>query len=303
MMTNEAPPAEPALTRPAAAAPPTVGAALAAARQALAGGDAPGLTAEAALAHLLGLTRTQLLARPERPLSPAEDRAYAALLDRAARGEPLAYLTGQREFYGLSLAVDARVLVPRPETELVVDLALAHLRAAGPAPTNALDVGTGSGCIAIALAVHCPTTTVTALDLSAEALAVARANAERHGVASRVRLARSDLLAAVRADPARFEVLTANLPYVPTAEARALPVSAHEPWLALDGGPDGLAVVRRLLAEAPRHLAANGLLLLEIAADQGAAARALAQAAFPAGAVTLHRDLAGLDRVVAVHTR
>lgn len=266
------------------------------------GTDSPRLTAEVLLAHTLGLTRAQLLARPEQPLSPEQQARYAALVNRAAAGEPLAYITGVREFHGLDFAVDARVLVPRPETELLVDLALQFLttESTQSAEKRVLDVGTGSGCIAVTIAVKHPAASVTATDISEEALAVARANAARHGVAQRIAFFRSDLLSSFHLLPASFDLIAANLPYIASAELRDLAVAGHEPRLALDGGPDGLLWIRRLLVDAPRALKPGGLLLLEIGATQGAAATALVQAAFPQGRVTLHRDLAGLDRVVSV---
>lgn len=266
-------------------------------RAAPAADDAPALTAQALLAQVLGLTRTQVLTQPERVLSAAEQAAFASVVARAAAGEPLAYLLGWREFYGLTFEVNPHVLVPRPETELLVDLARARH------PRRALDVGTGSGCIAVALAVHVPEVEITALDVSPEALALARRNAATHGVAERVHFVQSDLLAALAAvaNPAPpFDLLCANLPYIDTAELRALPVSAHEPALALDGGPGGLVLIERLLAQAPPYLKPGAALLLEIGATQDAAALALAQAAFPAAEVRVERDLAGLDRVVVV---
>jgi len=266
-------------------------------RAAPAADDAPALTAQALLAQVLGLTRTQVLTQPERVLSAAEQAAFASVVARAAAGEPLAYLLGWREFYGLTFEVNPHVLVPRPETELLVDLARARHG------WRALDVGTGSGCIAVALAVHVPEVEITALDVSPEALALARRNAATHGVAERVHFVQSDLLAALAAvaNPAPpFDLLCANLPYIDTAELRALPVSAHEPALALDGGPGGLVLIERLLAQAPPYLKPGAALLLEIGATQDAAALALAQAAFPAAEVRVERDLAGLDRVVVV---
>lgn len=274
-------------------------AALAALTQA--GTDSPRLTAEALLAHVLGLTRAQLLARPELRVADAPRRRFDALLDRAARGEPLAYLLGRREFHGLEFFVDARVLVPRPETELLVDRALALLGARpADADRHVLDVGTGSGCIAVTIAVKHPAARVTAVDLSEDALAVARLNAERHGVAGRIAFLRSDLLEGLRLLQPQFALICANLPYIAADELPALPVAAHEPSLALDGGPDGLRWVRRLLVEAPRALRADGGVLLEIAATQGALAARLAQAAFPDARVDVHRDLAGLDRLVEI---
>ena len=242
---------------------------------------------------MLGLNRTQVLTQPERTLSAAEQAAFERLTARAAVNEPLAYILGRREFYGLSFEVNSQVLVPRPETELLVDLARARR------PKRALDVGTGSGCIAVALAVNVPDATVTALDLSPEALAVARRNAAAHGVSDRLTFVQSDLLAALE-PAATFDLLCANLPYIDTAELSTLPVAAHEPALALDGGPGGLLVIERLLAQAPPHLAPGATLLLEIGATQGAAAVALGRAAFPAAAVRIVRDLSDLDRVLTI---
>jgi release factor glutamine methyltransferase len=283
--------------------------ALAFAQEKLLNTDSPALTAQVLLAKVAGLSRAQVLARPEQPLSPEQQAGLAALVARAAEGEPLAYLTGEREFYGLPFWVNRHVLVPRPETELLVDLGQVGR------PSRILDVGTGSGCLAVTLAVQVPIAAVMAVDISLEALALARRNAERHRVQRRVTCLHSDLLGAwlPSADPfatrlpvvrpPAFDLIVANLPYIDSDELSGLAVSRHEPWPALDGGPGGLRVVERLLAQAPRFLAPGGLLLLEIGATQGRAAMALASAAFPQAQVTLHPDLAGLDRVVAVRTR
>jgi release factor glutamine methyltransferase len=273
----------------------------AAQKLAAAGVDSPRLTAEALLAHTLGLSRAQLLARPEQPFSPEKHSALASLVERAAQGEPLAYLSGRREFHSLDFLVDARVLVPRPETELLVDEALRFLETlpAGADP-HVLDVGTGSGCIAVALAVKCPRARVTAVDVSSDALDVARVNAARHGVLGRVAFFKSDLLSGLHLLRAGFQLLVANLPYIPSAALGELPVARHEPRLALDGGPDGLLWVRRLLVDAPRVMAAGGRLLLEIEDHQGATAAALAQRAFPRAQVAVHPDFAGLDRILSI---
>jgi release factor glutamine methyltransferase len=286
-----------------------------------AGADSPALTAQVLLAHVLGLSRTRLLAHPELPLSSAQQAEVDRLIARAALGEPLAYLTGTREFYGLDFAVEPGILVPRPETELLVDLALARR------PQRLLDVGTGSGCIAVALAVHLPGALLTALDLSPAALDLARRNALRHSVAARLTLLESDLLSALlpssSAHPpasslqppassfqppaSSFHLLTANLPYIDRAALAALPVARHEPGLALDGGPGGLVLVGRLLrqvaqwpASAAPLLAPGAALLLEIGAGQGRGALALARAALPAAQCRLHPDPAGHDRVLEI---
>lgn len=264
--------------------------------------DSPRLTAEALLAYVLGLTRAQLLARREQTLPAEAQGRFAALLDRAAQGEPLAYLTGCREFHCLEFVVDRRVLIPRPETELLVDEALKFLASNERAEKKVLDVGTGSGCIAVTLAVRCPLAAVTALDISEDALDVARLNAERHGVAGRMAFFRSDLLEGLRVLRPDFDLVCANLPYIPTEALASLPVARFEPIRALDGGPDGLLWVRRLLVDLPRALRPGGAALLEIEDTRGAEALALARAAFPEARVELRPDLAGLDRIVKILT-
>lgn len=292
-------------------------------------------TASALLGHVLGLTRAQVLARPELVLSTEQAAIFEALVARAAQGEPLAYLTGRREFYGLEFEVDANVLVPRPETELLVDRALAAR------PALVLDVGTGSGCIAVTLAVRLPLAAITASDLSPGALAVAGRNAQRHGVAERIAFVQSDLLDAfpVSDRPASsltvpedactvpdrpassltlptsnfrpptsnfhppFDLIAANLPYIDPDELSTLPVARFEPRLALDGGQGGLALIERLLRQAPRLLAPGGRMLLEIGAGQGSAALGLARGAFPAAAAHIEPDLAGLDRLLVIEAR
>jgi release factor glutamine methyltransferase len=243
------------------------------------------LEAELLLAHVLGVGRMDLYAHADRPLAEAEVRAYRGLLDRRAAGEPVAYLTGRREFYSLEFLVTRDVLVPRPETEMLVD------RVRELEPRRLLDLGTGSGCVAIACAVHLPACDVTATDVSPAALAVARANAERHG--ARVRFLQGDLFAPLAADE-RFDVIVSNPPYVRAAEAAR--VATHEPRLALDGGPDGLALLARVIGGAPRHLAPRGTLLCEIGEDQEAAALRIAEGKFASAEVV--RDLAGQPRVL-----
>jgi len=258
------------------------------------GVDHARLTAEVLLVHVLGLSRAQMLARLERDLGEAERARFEALVGRAAAGEPLAYLTGQREFFGLDFEVTPDVLVPRPETELLVERALAML---GAGSVHVVDVGTGSGIIAVTVAARRPLAHVTALDVSPAALTVARRNAERLGVAERVRFRQQDLL-----DPApeAADLICANLPYIPAADLATLDVSRHEPRLALDGGPDGLDLIRRLVAQAVTVLAAQGGVLLEIEARQGPAVETLCASAFPGASIEIVRDLAGLDRVVQV---
>ncbi len=274
-----------------------------AADQLSASSETPRLDAELLLAHALGWGRARLIAEGRQPLAPEQLGAYRQLVARRAALEPVAYIVGHREFYGLDFAVDRRVLVPRPETELLVELALAFARQTFERSNvqtferfRIVDVGTGSGCIAIALAVHLPEAQVVAVDIPPAALQVARRNVERHGVADRVRLAEGDLLAPL-GEP--VDLLVSNPPYTIVSEIDE-GVRRHEPGGALDGGPDGLAVYRRLLAQAPAKLRPGGALLLEIGATQGAAVADLARRSFPKARIGVHQDLAGLDRVVTV---
>ncbi len=255
------------------------------------GVDAPRLTAELLLAHALGCDRVRLYLDFDKPLGPEELARYRALVKRRGEGEPTAYLTGAREFYGHAFRVDGRALIPRPETELLVEAALAAL----PEEGAALDLCTGSGCVAISLALARPRAAVSAADLSAEALALARENAERLG--ARVTLLEGDLFAPVP-DGARFDVVTANAPYVPSGELPGLARELRrEPRLALDGGPDGLAVLRRLVRDAPRFLRPGGALLLEMHETHADPLPALCREAGLASA-EVRRDLAGLPRLV-----
>lgn len=251
------------------------------------------LEAEVLLTHVTGLTRTALLAHPERPLTADEQARYEDLLARRRAGIPLPYLTGHVEFFGLEFVVTPAVLIPRPETETLVERALAW------DPQTVVDVGTGSGCVAVALAVRLPRACVYATDLSIAALRVAAMNARRHGVADRVHFLQADLASPIRGP---VDLVVSNPPYVAEEEWASLPesVRGYEPRLALDGGPGGLMVVRRLLADAARLLRSGGALLVEIGAGQGSDAVALAQAAFPGAHIRIHPDLAGRDRILEV---
>ena len=221
------------------------------------------------------------------------------LARRREQGEPLAYITGFAGFYGREFVVTRDVLIPRPETEHLIEDAIAFLRATGR--TAVLDVGTGSGAIACSIAAEVPAAFVDATDVSAAALAMARQNAARLGVAERCAFALADIVAGYSK---RFDLIVANLPYVPTADipARPDPVG-FEPRLATDGGPDGLEQYRKLLEAAPRLAVPGALLLLEAAPPTMAALRGLAEASFPEAAVTVCRDYAGLDRYVRIAAR
>jgi release factor glutamine methyltransferase len=251
----------------------------------------PRLDAEVLLAHVLGCQRIDLYVRFEQPVEVRERERFRALIQRRALERmPVAYLTGEREFWSRSFAVTPAVLVPRPETETLVRAALDR------APLRALDFGTGSGVIAAAVALESPATQLWALDRSRAALAVAAANLARHGLRERVSLVCADRLSALRA---RFDLIVANPPYVATSDLeRVAPELRHEPRVALDGGADGLDVVRRLIDEAPARLSPGGWLLLEIGAGQAQRVEALLGSAGATSREVI-RDLAGIERVVA----
>lgn len=259
------------------------------------------LEARLLLEFVLGQSRTWLYQHLESDLSPVHLTRLNQLVEARLAGEPLAYILGKREFYGRSFLVDHRVLVPRPETEDLVESALAFLRTAGPTRPRIVDVGTGSGAIAVTIAAEIPEARVIAVDRSADALAVARANAEKHGVSDRVCFVQGDLLGGL-AGP--FDLILANLPYIPTEEiARLQPEVRREPRGALDGGADGLDLYRLLFTQARGRLAPNGALFGEIAFDQGASAARLARQALPGRTVTVEQDLAGQDRLIVARPR
>jgi release factor glutamine methyltransferase len=297
-----------------------VGLALVAATQRLgsAGLDSPRLDAEVLLAQVLGCGRAQLYAYPERALSDGERIRFEQLVNRRFRHEPVAYLVGRKAFYGLDLAVNHSVLIPRPETELLVDMALDLLvqadrlraLAAGGngdgamtslAPVVVADVGTGSGAIALAIAANTEAVVVYGTDVSAAALAMARSNAEHHSLADRITFLKGNLLEPLNQP---VDLIVANLPYVATYEWDDLEpdITQFEPSLALSGGLDGLDVIRELLRQAPGRLRPQGALLLEIGANQGAKVARLAREAFPEAMVEVLSDYAYRDRVVRIQT-
>ena len=279
-----------------------------------AGSETPRLDAELLLAYAIGVERTAVIAHGDAPVGPGAEATYVALVARRETGEPVAYLRGMKEFHGIALTVDARALIPRPETELLVDTAIATVMSALTSGTDrsgvlrVVDIGTGSGAVAIALAVALRSRRVppddieiTAVDVSPDALELARENAVAHGVGDRLRFQAGDLLpAGARSQP--LDIVLANLPYVRTAELESLIErrlsAAYEPRLALDGGPDGLAVIGRLLDQLAWGLAEDGVALLEIGGDQGESALALVGERLPGWVGETLPDLAGLPRVL-----
>jgi release factor glutamine methyltransferase len=250
------------------------------------------------LAAVLGMSRAALYAHPERVLTAEELAQFEALVARRAQGEPAAYLTGHKEFMGLDLLVDRRALIPRPETELLVEMALEEVRRRDATPVRVADIGTGSGAIALALAAHAPQIPlIYATDLSAEALELARENAHRLGVEERVRLLQGDLLEPL---PEPVDLLLANLPYIARAEPLAPTVRDYEPHLALFGEEDGLGHLRRLLVQAPPHLKPGAALILEFGYDQRARLEALIPRLLLGASFRFISDYAGWDRLVLI---
>lgn len=256
--------------------------------------DAPRLTAELLLAHTLEIDRVKLFMEIDRPLHKDELASYRALIQRRMAGEPTQYLTGLKDFYGRKIAVDPRVLIPRPETELLVEATLSALPK--DQPSRVLDLCTGSGCIAVTIAAERPQASVWATDLSKDAAEVARQNAERLNVAARVTVLEGDLFQAVP-EGAKFDAIVSNPPYVKTGELASLQREVQrEPKSALDGGRDGLDFVRRIADGARARLKSGGLLALEIGDDQGPQVNEiLTRAGYRE--VRVEKDLARLDRL------
>lgn len=249
------------------------------------------------LRHILQRDRAFLLAHPEEIVSPAQLERFQSSILRRAQGEPLQYITGHQEFFKLDFEVTPDVLIPRPETEFIVEAALEILRPA-PAPAFA-DIGTGSGCIAISLLHELPQSRAVAADLSPAALLVASRNAQRHQVSDRLQLVESDLFSKIDSG-APFDAIVSNPPYIPANELAGLQREVrHEPQRALDGGADGLAVIRRLLADAPNFLRPGGYLVFEIGIDQSEAiGQLINHTAWKL--VELRKDLQGIPRTVVL---
>jgi release factor glutamine methyltransferase len=264
--------------------------------------DEGDIEAEMLLRECLSLDRTRLYARLGEELSTEQEEAYRGLIVRRMVYEPAAYILGHKEFFGLEFEVTPAAIIPRPETEVLVEIAIDFLRRHSARDSEIADIGTGSGVIAVSIAHGVPEAHPVAVDLSDDALELARRNAERHRVQRRIRFVRGDLLAPLDGDA--FGLIAANLPYVRTSDWEQLSreIREHEPREGLDGGPDGLQVITRLLQQAPAHLAPGGLLLAEIGDTQGGAAADIARESFPSACVEVRRDLSGRDRVLTVQT-
>lgn len=280
----------------------TLGAALheGAERLRAAGIEDAGLEADVLLRHALAMDddRAHLFARLQEPIDSAGVAAFDALLRRRIAREPTAYIVGWREFYGLKLACTPDALIPRPETEMLVEIGLAWLaKTATPAAPLIVDVGTGTGALAVALAAHCPQARVVALDTSTAALRLAWRNARRHGVARRVDVICADLLTPLRV---KAGLIVANLPYVSEGDWSLLApeIRRYEPRPALVGGRTGIETIVRLLEQAPTRASERSLLLCECGDGQGEALRVEAARAVPGRRIEIRKDLAGLDRVL-----
>ncbi len=264
--------------------------------------DTPQLDAQIILAHTLGHPRTWLLAHLDTPLTALQIAATTQAFDKYQAGESLPYIIGHWDFFGLDFDITKDVLIPRPETELLVEKAIAWLQAS-PERRTVTDIGTGSGAIAISIAMHMPDARILATDISLAALKVAQHNARKFHVHHRIDFLQCDLLPqhidSLPTD-SHFDLICANLPYIPTATLQQLPIFGREPTLALDGGADGLDLYRRLFKLAPDWFAPHGMMLLEIESSLGVQALSLAFDTFSDVTIHLHQDLAGNDRLLEI---
>jgi release factor glutamine methyltransferase len=278
--------------------PPTIDEVLRqAARQLSPHSSSPRLDAEVLLAHLLHTGRASLLARSTSTVDPAVLSSYGELIGRRTTGEPIAYLTGHKEFYGLDLCITPEVLVPRPETESAVEACLQLLPSTET--SQMADIGTGSGAILVAVCKHRPYVKAFGTDISPAAIEVAKHNCRAHGIEEQVTLLVGHLLEPLTG---RVDLIVANLPYVPPGEASP-DVATWEPQVAVfGGGEDGTALIREFLAEAPHYLLPGGTVIMETAHSQGKIVSELARAAFPGASVEVRKDLAGYDRIIVVQT-
>lgn len=265
-------------------------------------GGLPQQEAQLIIAQVLDKPRTWIAAHRDTPLTDPQINSAQKAFFRLKAGEPLPYILGHWEFFGLDFDITKDVLIPRPETELLVEKAVSWLKAL-PERKTVADIGTGSGIIATAIAMHAPQTRILATDISLAALKTAKHNAMKFHVHHRIDFLLCDLLPQ-HVDPlptdSHFDLICANLPYIPTRTLHQLPIYGREPTLALDGGADGLDLYRRLLNIAPDWLAPGGMILLEIEASQGAQALSLAYDSFDQVTLYLHQDLAGHDRLLEI---
>jgi len=260
------------------------------------------LDAEVLLRHVLKMEKEQLYMNGDTPISAGQEAEFRALLSRRSQREPVSYITGQKEFWSLDFFVTPAVLIPRPETELLVEVALQYIARLGSgSPVKVLDLGTGSGAIAVCLAKDHGAMEIVAVDISPVALDLARVNAVRHGVADRIRFLPGDLFAPVKASLEAFDLIVSNPPYIRTGELSMLTpeIREWEPTIALDGGVDGADTYRRIIGEGHRYLTPRGSIVLEIGADMGGDVADLFSCSSCFGPPAVYQDYAGKDRVIA----
>jgi release factor glutamine methyltransferase len=258
------------------------------------------LTTQVLLAHVLNRSRAWILSHPEYILTPFQEERLSKALEKLENEVPLPYVLGHWEFYNLDFEINPEVLIPRPETELIVDLSIEFLKT-HPESRNALDIGTGSGCIAISILYSISDLLMTAVDISIGALDTARTNAVKHSVVDRTTFVHGDLFPQ-ELSASSFSLITANLPYIPTSTLLKLEIFGREPTLALDGGPNGLDLIHRFLDRAAQYISPGGLLLIEIEANQGKTALESALENFPDSEITICSDYSGYDRVLNIQT-
>jgi len=256
----------------------------------------PAIELNAIVSHILDKPISWIVAHPETFLTTDQLRHLDDAVDRLLAGEPLAYITGRQAFYGLDFHVDQRVLIPRPETELLVDHAISWLKT-HPQCKNIVDIGTGSGVIAITLAHHFPHLEITAIDISPDALEVARINAAFYNVNQQIEFIQGNLLEGITY---RFDLILANLPYIPTGTLVNLDVSRFEPRCALDGGADGLELIKKLIDQISGFINPGGCAFLEIQYNQHIAVGEIVARRLPQAIVTVHKDLASLPRIIKI---
>jgi len=275
--------------------------------------ETPSLDAQVLLAHISGKNRSWVISHPELVLNSEQLNRLSVALEQMKSGVPLPYIIGKWEFYGLELVISKDVLIPRPETELLIDKALEWLNV-NPHRHRLIDMGTGSGCIAVVLAVNVPDLLGVATDISHNALKIARQNAEKFNVVGRIELLYGNLWEAFKIKEGdsislqtklssfRADLITANLPYIPTSILHGLKVYSREPVLALDGGEDGMNLIGQFLKKASLFLMPKGLILVELESSLGLTAKTLAEQHFPAAEILLHQDLSGNDRILEIRS-
>jgi len=261
--------------------------------------------AQVLLAHIIGVTRPQLVTRLDTVLTSLQLDSAQQTFSRLVAGEPLPYILGHWEFFGLDFDVTKDVLIPRPETELLVEKAIEYLKKY-PKRRTVADIGTGSGAIALSIAKNIQDSHILATDISPKALQVARRNAIKHGVDSRVKFIECDLFpnkSSTHILKSKIDLFCANLPYIPTFTLQTLPIYGQEPTIALDGGDDGLDIYRKLFDIIPQWIAPSGTILMEIEAGQGISASNLASRKFIDATMNLYKDLAGRDRLLEIQVK